>query len=375
MRLSPGMRSIRLLDRSTFNALFMLQHLAPASTRLQRWRDHVRLRIAAHLQHGGKGKVVPVERVRHLSAKDFRRRYLATGTPVIIDKGAAHWTCAQRWSFETFRERFGQATLKLVHHKGLTEDGSVLAREYSEEVKIGEFLDQALDGGTRYVRFSPFLEMFPELLDDLDTRFLRQMPGWMSLGTTFEAFIGGKDTFTPLHNEPIPFLFVNVCGVKRWPLIPNHYLPVLNPPADGMSYNHSSAKVDEIDVERFPGFDCIDRLEAVLEPGDILFMPSWLWHSVRNETPTIGVRCGIMYPKGMFAEAMTLFLIRVFAARNPNLLQALYYTLFEKNLGDRETMLLQPRMYWNLNPLQAMRESALGQRLLSRRTAGIAERH
>ncbi len=363
MKLPPEMRRISPHQRGVYNALFMLNHVAPGSARIQRWRDTVRLRIARHLEKDGPGKVLPVERVKGLSPREFRTRYLATGTPVILDKGAADWPCTKSWSFDRFRERFGSATLKLVHHKGLSDDDAILDREYTAEMNFGDFLDQALAGGTKYMRFSPILEMFPELVGDFDMSFLREMPGPLSLGTTFEAFIGGKKTFTPLHNAPTPFFFVNVCGIKRWALIPNHYLSVLNPAADGMSYNHSGADVGRPDATEFPGLASIDRMEAVLEPGDLFFMPSWLWHSVQNEAPTIGVRCGFIYPKSMLAESRTLFLIRVFAARNPTLGQVLYHTLLKRNLPERKNMLLQPRMYWNLAPLQALTESAFARRL------------
>jgi hypothetical protein len=211
--------------------------------------------------------------------------------------------------------------------------------------------------------------MFPELVGDFDTSFLRRMPGPLSLGTTFEAFIGGRKTFTPLHNAPTPFFFVNVCGIKRWALIPNHYLAVLNPSADGMSYNHSGASVDHPDITKFPGLDSIDRMEAVLEPGDLFFMPSWLWHSVQNEAATIGVRCGFIYPKSMFSESATLFMIRAFLARDPTLGQVLYHTLLKRDLPRRQNMLLQPKMYWNLDLLQTVTESAFVQRLVGARAA------
>jgi hypothetical protein len=372
MKLPSEMRSIPLKERSAYNAWFMLQHVAPTNASLQRRRDAVRRRIATHLERGGPGKVIPVARVSELSPAEFRRRYLATGTPVIISNGAAAWPCSSQWSFDSFRQRFGQATLKLVHHKGLSDDDIVLDQEYTEEMNFGAFLDQVENGGMKYMRFSPILEMFPELIDDFDMKFLRQMPGPMSFGTTFEAFIGGKKTYTPLHNAPTPFFFANVCGVKRWALIPNHYLAVLNPPADGMSYNHSGADVSHPDPENFPGLESVDRLEAVLHPGDLFFMPSWLWHSVQNDTPTIGVRCGFMYPKSMFTEAPALFFIRVFGARNPTLLQVLYYTLLKRNLPERKNMLLQPKMYWNFAPLQALTESALLQRLVGGRATNTA---
>lgn len=369
MKLPAEMRTIPLADRALYNAIFFAQHFAPENARLQGWRDRIRLRLAEQLRRGGRGKVIAVERVQSLTAAEFRSRYLATGTPVVIDKGASEWPCHKEWSFEAFRERFGEATLKLVHHQGLSDDDILIDREYTEEMRFGDFLDQALQGGLKYMRFSPILEMFPELIDDFDMSFLRKMPGPLSLGTTFEAFIGGRKTFTPLHTAPTPFFFVNACGVKRWVLIPNHYLPILNPPANGMSYTPSEADIRRDEDPDFPGLESVDRMEVVLEPGDLFFMPSWLWHAVQNETPTIGVRCGFLYPKSMFSEAATLFMIRVFAARNPSMWKVLYYTLLRRNLPERDTMLLQPKLYWNFTPLQTLTESAFVQRLVGGRGA------
>src|SRR5271155_5328715 len=100
MKLLPEMRQISPKDRGLSNALFLLHHFAPASSRVQGWRDAVRLLVAKRLQEGGPGKVIPVERVKSLSPKEFRARYLATGTPVILDKGAADWPCTKSWSFD-----------------------------------------------------------------------------------------------------------------------------------------------------------------------------------------------------------------------------------------------------------------------------------
>jgi hypothetical protein len=184
-----------------------------------------------------------------------------------------------------------------VQTKGLSDDEFIDDREFTEELGFREFLDQVENGGMKYMRFSPVLEQFPELLNDFDRRFLRDMPGRFSFGTTFQAFIGGPRTFTRMHNAPTPFFFVNVCGVKRWVMIPNRYLAVLDPPAEGRGYNHSDADVGRADPRRFPGFESIDRFEVRIEPGDVLYVPSWMWHSVQNDSATIGVRCGFVYPK------------------------------------------------------------------------------
>jgi hypothetical protein len=243
-----------------------------------------------------------------------------------------------QWSFDAFKERFGTETIKLVQKIGLSDDDFIDEREFSEELEFGAFLDQVLGGGRKYMRFSPLLEKFPILAQDFDKKFLKEMSS-NSWGITYELFIGGKGTITPLHNAMTPFFFVNVCGIKHWTLIPCRYLAILDPSADGANYNHTGVELDLSNVDRYPGFDSIDRMEAVLGPSDILFNPAWMWHCVQNHAPTIGVRCGFINMRTMIAESPALAFIRVFAARNPSLPEALYYALFKKNVAQRDRRL------------------------------------
>lgn len=318
-----------------FDALFILEHYLRRAAIVKNWKEQVRLRIAAHVKMEGRGKIIPVERLREkISAAEFIQRYLRKGVPVILDKGAADWPCTRQWSFDAFKSRFGSECIKLVNKIGLSDDDFIDEREFSEEIEFGAFLDQVLSGGRKYMRFSPLLEKFPELVEDFDRKFLKEMSG-NSWGITYELFIGGNGTITPLHNAMTPFFFANICGIKRWTLIPCRYLAIMNPSADGANYNHSGAAVDLSNTDQFPGFDCIDRMEAVLEPSDVLFNPSWMWHCVQNEAPTIGVRCGFVDVRSMVKESPALAFIRVFAARNPSMVEALYYALIKKNASQR----------------------------------------
>jgi hypothetical protein len=323
-----------------FNAAFFLEHYAPKSQWVQRRKASARASIVDHVQRLGTGTTSPVERRRDLSPEEFRRQYRSKGIPVILENQAGSWPLASRWSFESFRQRYGTETIKLVQQAGAADERDlVYGREFSEELSFADFLDHVLNGGGKYMRFSPLLEKLPELLDDFDHDFFRSMAGngW---GLTYQLFIGGTGTTTPLHNDMSPFFYVYVCGIKRWTLVPNRYLAIMNPSADGRSINHTKARLDLTNLDEYPGFDRIDKMEAVLQPGDVLYTPSWMWHWVGNDAPTIGVRCGFIDVKGMLTHATTLSMIRLFAARNPSALEALYYTFFKRNLADRDKWLL-----------------------------------
>ncbi len=344
MRLPAEMRRVPASERGAFAMWFLLSHYFPENRLVKARQLAVRQRVAAHVRRAGRGRVIQVQRVESLSPEQFRRQYLFSGTPVIISRAAIDWPCTKNWSFDGFSKLYGDLAIKLVNQKGLCDDEPIDGQEFSEELPLRDFLAQVTTGGMKYMRFSPLLEMIPELLKDFDQKYLKEMPGPLGLGTTFQAFIGGAGTFTPLHNSPTPFFFVNAMGVKRWAFVPNEYLAVLNPPPEGRGYNYSTADLNNPDDPAHPGFESVDRLEAVLEPGDVLYVPSWMWHCVQNESPTIGVRCGFLYPGGMLTESQTLFLARVFAGKNPTFLQGILNTL-RGDLPSRETGLLAPKIF------------------------------
>ncbi|MFN8641326.1 MAG: cupin-like domain-containing protein [Candidatus Binatia bacterium] len=269
MRSHPDMRHVPLPIRAQYNVGFLLEHALPTSERVQRIKAAARGRIAEHVRRAGRGRVIPIARTAALTASAFRRHFLSTGTPVLVEGAAASWPLMERWSFEELDRRFGHETIKLVQRAGgAAAEDLVEGREFSEEMGFGAFLRHVNEGGRKYMRFAPLFEQIPELLDDFDHSFFREVvrSRW---GMSFQLFIGGGGTNTPLHNEMMPFFYLNVRGTKRWALVSNHYLAVLNPSADGLGYNYSTADLDFSDADAFPGIDCIDRIEVEMQPGDL----------------------------------------------------------------------------------------------------------
>jgi hypothetical protein len=59
---------------------------------------------------------------------------------------------------------------------------------------------------------------------------------------------------------------------------------------------------------------------------------------------TIGIRCGFVDPRGMVSESAVLSFIRLFAARKPVDLEALYLTCSKTTLHERDKWLLTARL-------------------------------
>ena len=72
-------------------------------------------------------------------------------------------------------------------------------------------------------------------------------------------------------------------GRKRVLLFPpSESFNVYAYPTDHIMDNFAMVDVERPDLKRFPAFRRAKPLETTLEPGDVLWMPSYYWHYVRQ---------------------------------------------------------------------------------------------
>jgi hypothetical protein len=342
MKLLPDMIRIAPADRLAFGLWFALHCHFRDSRAIAAKKNAVRGRIARRLQAQGKRPPRPIERVKDITPADFNQRYVRTGRPVLLEGAASDWPCSRRWSFDFLREYCGDESVKITQRDGLRTEERRGNKEYSQEMPFRDYMDQLLNHGKTYLRFSSLLEAFPELLKDLDLGYLKSLRS-SRRGAWVQAFIGGKGTWTPFHAAITSGIFVNIAGRKRWQLVPSHYLPVLNPSQAAAEIIYTDVHAWEPDLGAYPAFDCIDRIEFVMNPGDILYFPPWMFHFVENLDHTIGLRYGYATLRDALVGSVGLTYVRAFAA-SPSLLLNAWATLSRKDIRNREDRLLAPAL-------------------------------
>jgi ribosomal protein L16 Arg81 hydroxylase len=89
-------------------------------------------------------------------------------------------------------------------------------------------------------------------------------------------WFGPAGTVTPLHHDTLMLFHTQVVGRKRWRFISPLQTPRL--------YNHnnvfSPVDLDRPDFVRQPAFRGVQVLEAIVEPGQTVFLPLCWWHQV-----------------------------------------------------------------------------------------------
>jgi hypothetical protein len=141
-----------------------------------------------------------------------------------------------------------------------------------------------------YIAQSQLNDLPPDLKEDLPVPELVRLAG---KGDVYDSsiWLGLEPTYTPLHRDPNPNLFLQICSGKNMRLLPPAHGQQLYARIQRMlgSGGHSRFRGTEMmeGPERAALYDAIwgpeppeHIQEASLQSGDLLFVPKGWWHSV-----------------------------------------------------------------------------------------------
>ena len=141
-----------------------------------------------------------------------------------------------------------------------------------------------------YLAQHPLFEQLPNLRRDFS------VPPCCSVGSLqhVNAWLGPAGTVTPLHFDSYDNVLTQACGYKRVRLYPASQTPNLYVKAAGGDGLDAQGNVSAVDIEapdlaRFPDFAKAEGCEAVIGPGDGLFIPAGCWHHVRSLSTAFSV--------------------------------------------------------------------------------------
>jgi hypothetical protein len=231
-----------------------------------------------------------IPRVSGLSARAFHERYYAANHPVIIEDVVGNWPARNKWSMDFLRARFGAEPVSYQRGRSLHDHRDSFV-DHSTQASLSEFLQllEHPDPATAppyLIAHDKLLDRppFDSLLDDVvfDPRYF-DARGVLA-GRVF-FWLGGAGTMTPLHRDLGNVYLAQIAGRKLVRMAPSKQLHLV--------YNeagyHSEADLDKPDFERYPLLKDAWLAEAIIKPGDLLFIPLGWWHFVKSLDTTISV--------------------------------------------------------------------------------------
>jgi histone arginine demethylase JMJD6 len=251
-----------------------------------------------------------MERRPNLSYQEFSEGYLYPNKPVIITGAMDQWNALKRWTPEFFKTEFRSMKFSI----GDTEYGQAAHGESAgTEFTMAEFIDRVLqsceESPAPYFRNRNLYALFPSLKEDIEPLPEYLLPNWLgdkylvkqvgevlNRGAVIEIYIGGKGgRFPVLHYDGVgthAFL-MQIHGQKQYIVYPPEQERFLY--ASPRKINLSLINdVDKPDLEKYPLFAKATPTVFVLEPGELLFVPSHWWHTAKMLTPSITISANVL---------------------------------------------------------------------------------
>lgn len=251
-----------------------------------------------------------VTAVDTISRKAFFNDFVNPGRPLLIRKMTADWKALRIWNASYYKSIEGD--LKLATKTGDVSSGNRKAMYLSQYVELLEQYEAALKKGEQppkppYLHDVPLFNLLPGLVKDIEPFPLDLFPKWYwkNWQNYIQFFMGGTGSLTPLHFDTLYThnLFFQVTGKKKFILIA--------PEQKSSCYIEGWrwSKFDPVnpDYVKYPKAKGVSPVEVVLEPGDILFMPSGTLHQVHGLSYSISFNIDWHTPRSAKKGVLSLF--------------------------------------------------------------------
>ena len=226
---------------------------------------------------------------------DFVHEYVREIRPVVVKGAVANWPAMKLWTPQYFKDRYPAKRVQV---------------SYTESMTFADFIDGVLastnDNPGPYMYRLFIHEDMPELLPDISPQnpyafprryasplmrtFWRRPDGYLKL---LIGGIGGRFPVMHFDGENAHATVTEIHGEKEFVMYPPSDREYLYP--DPAIPNKSLIRDPHtVDCERFPLQERATQYRAVLEPGDMVFIPCRWWHTARALTPSISLGTNIL---------------------------------------------------------------------------------
>lgn len=217
-----------------------------------------------------------VDRRSKLPYNEFIEKYQKTGTAVILEDATEVWE-KSIFTPDFFKENFGD---RITKYK-------------DKEFTMAEVLDLTAKGTNENPAPYPIkydiITQLPELLNYMQPLHMNYAkPNWLrskilqgKLMTEMDLHIGGVGNWYSLHKDiyNVHAWLIQLYGEKEVILFPSGQEDCLYPGKLGMEANGSPIDMSNPDYDKYPKFKNIKKIKETLKAGQVMYIPSGVWHT------------------------------------------------------------------------------------------------
>ncbi len=250
---------------------------------------------------------IPVIHAEDISESLFKEWRIKVNMPIVIKGLIKDSNACKNWSKNYLTEKFGNEEVQCIPPSSSTEAGT---KAKLKEISLEDFFTKD-DYKNYYINNHHSVFKTDDFYENCYGKKVESLRGSKCL--IDQWFISrSNQTGSALHCANGDNLFLNIKGRKEWHFIHPSYSPILSP----LMSKYAVYVISDIEnsllanwnsiYKSHPILEYVPIYKVVLEEGDVLFNPSWWWHSVRNlDTFTIGCAARFRAPKSINNSAFS----------------------------------------------------------------------
>ncbi|KAM8709658.1 hypothetical protein ACLKA7_016464 [Drosophila subpalustris] len=223
---------------------------------------------------------------------EFRANCYDALQPTLLLNTINHWSALRKWRDLNYLLKVaGNRTVPIEIGSNYTSD------EWSQQlVKLRDFLyrqfgegNQTANLNVEYLAQHELFSQIPALKADISVPDYCTVSADDTSTVDIKAWLGPKNTISPMHTDSKHNLLCQVFGSKRIILAAPKDTENLYAHETEFLGNTSQIDAANLDFESFPLLRRVRFYELLLQPGDCLYLPPKWWHYVRSDTPSFSV--------------------------------------------------------------------------------------
>lgn len=225
-------------------------------------------------------RLKPVEKIKTNNTETFIKDHMKPRVPIIIEDFIHPESPAfKKWNYEYFKEIAGDHKVNIYGSELDSLDR--VASDPIAQSTFSEYLNLIQSAPTEHRLFLfNLLKIKPELKNDI---IYNDVTGGKILKWLPFMFFGGEGSITRNHIDiDMSHVFITQFqGIKRIWLFPWEQSDLMYK----LPYNfHSLAQIKNPDYRKYPALRYLNGYEAVIHPGETLYIPSGWWHYIQYDT-------------------------------------------------------------------------------------------
>lgn len=228
----------------------------------------------------------PLEEITAIDSKAFKTNYFKKRKPVLIKGLAKNWGATKKWDLDFLLDLKKDKEIQLLSDNFIQDDNRYKKASFKEFIRKLKDAEQSKGEVKDYLTTLDIFEYFPDLRKDIDFAIFEEH----TKTNDITAWIGPSGTISGFHADTANNMYAQIKGKKMFIICSpesnrNMY------PSNKHIYEATASQVDinNFDAEKFPNFGDITFEVAILEPGDVLYLPQKWWHYVQSLDTSISI--------------------------------------------------------------------------------------